>query len=168
MKKLLTTIAVLVALFPTCALAQQDVTDVREFTAKPRTNAHNLIEGEALDSGASATVTLTHDKNATGRAAYSKVLVAVFFTWAAATTVTLTWACSLDGTTFPLKTSGSIATGVRSLSAFSDEWTTGGVDGDFLAELDVRGCKKLRITPGGAGATATDLYDLQVTAVVGN
>lgn len=168
MKKLLTTIAVLVALFPTSALAQQDFTRVKAFTNPVSTNKQNMLEGVALDSGSSVTVLLTHDKKTTGNAAYSKALVGIFYTYAAASTVTLAWSCSLDGTNFPQKTSGVVTSGVRALSAFSDSWTTNAADADFMAELDVRGCKKLRIVVGGAGAGATDLVDVQVTAVVGN
>lgn len=100
-------------------------------------------------------------------APYSKVLIGVFFTWNAASTVTAIYSCSLDGTNFATKTSRGIDAGAGTVSLFADTYTTGGASADFLLELDVRGCRSIKVVFGGAGAGVSDLITIQMTALAG-
>ncbi len=50
---------------------------------------------------------------------------------------------------------------------FFEPLVTVAADVDYYDEMDIRSCKKLKVIVSAAGADASDLIDLQITAVVG-
>ncbi len=162
------TLAILAALAITAAAplpaqaVEQGFTTPRYFGPK--------LDGVALNATAALrtiTVNLTHNGTATGNAAYSKILLGVAHTFSTATTITVLWTCSLDGTNYMTKTSRAIAAGAGTVSLFLDTYPTGSASTSPLFELDVRGCKAVKMLLGGASAGVGDLVDAYVTAIVG-
>ena len=128
------------------------------------------LDGVALNATAALrtiTVNLTHNGAATGNPAYSKVLLGVFHTFSTATTITVLWTCSQDGVNYATKTSRAIAAGAGTVSLFLDTYPTGSASTEPLFEIDVRGCRALKMLLGGASAGVGDLVDAHVTAIVG-
>ncbi len=153
---------------PAFAQIEQGYVTPRSYPNAASTNTANLLEGVALNATV-GTRTVTVTLGLTNYPApYSKILVGVFFTWAAASTVTAVYSCSLDGTNFATKTSRAITAGAGTISLFGDTYTTGGASADLLLELDVRGCRAIKIVFGGADAGVSDLVNVQMTALAGN
>lgn len=129
----------------------QQVLEIREAAS---TNKLNLIEAKATNGAPSVTVPLD--------AAWEKLRVFVFVTYAANTYVTVAVSCSLDNTTYGTVQTRAIAAGVATLSDLSDRKALAAADKDFMTEYDVRGCVSVKITLGG---DSTDVADLQAVAV---
>lgn len=133
-------------------------------------NTFNLLEGVALNTSA-GTRTITLDLADAAKAnkveGFGKIRVAVFFTYAAATTVTAQFTCSLDGTNYGRTTSRSTSAGASTVSLQSDTYTTGAANANLILEYDVRGCRKAQVLFGGASAGASDLVNVQAVAVAG-
>lgn len=128
----------------------------------------NALAGVALNaSAATRTVTGTFQQNAANVSPYTKWRVLVFFTYAAATTVTAVFSCSEDGTNYASLTSRSITAGASTVSILTDTYTTGGASADFALEYDIAGCRKAKVVLGGASAGATDLVTVDWVASVG-
>jgi hypothetical protein len=126
-----------------------------------------LNDAQAADRTLSVTLTDTNVVT-TGRAVYSKLIVTVDFTYAAATTVTAQFTCSLDGTTYGRRTSTSTSAGASTIYAETGTYTTGGASAVLNLEYDVRGCRAVKVLLGGAGAGASDLVDVTWVAVAGS
>ena len=159
--KLLTLLAAL--LFAAPAMAEQGYLTVSKHTL--------ALDGVALNAAAATrtvTATLTENSEATGRPVYSKLLLVVDFTYAAATTVTAQFSCSVDGTNYGRRTSTSTASGASTIYAETGTYTTGAASILLTLEYDVRGCKMVQVLLGGAGAGASDLVDATWVAVAGS
>jgi hypothetical protein len=129
------------------------------FQSGTSTNKYNLLEGAALNASVgSRTVTI----NPSGT--FTKLNVAVFYTYSAATAVTLTMSCSMDGTNYAGRQTRDISSGAATLSSLVDSKTTSASNQSFMVEYDVRGCEKVKIVLDGTGAGAGDLVNVQATA----
>jgi hypothetical protein len=130
----------------------------------------NLIEGVALNSAA-ADRTITLDLtggDSSDRGSFSKVEVAIFYTYGAATTVVATPTRSFDGTNYFRRTSRSTIQGGSSDFLQADTYTTGGASADYSLEYDVRGLSSMKIVFSGASGGASDLITVQAVATVGS
>lgn len=161
-------IAFILALSATAQAGQPKAT-ANHYFLPASTNDYNLLEGVALNAtAATRTITLNiGDANGFKAEEFTKIRVSVFFTWAAATTVTAQFSCAEDGTNYARLTTRSCSSGTCTVSLQSDSYATGGASADFSLEYDVRGCQKVKILFGGAGAGATDLVNVQATAIAG-
>jgi len=132
-----------------------------------RTVATNLLEAAPLN-GAAATLTVTLTLgDASGLAQYSQIKLAVQHTHSAATTVTLTYYCSLDGTNYSQITSRAISAGEGVASLYVDT-VAAAASASPLIVVDVRGCYKYRFVAAATGTPAAgDLITVQGVAVVG-
>ncbi|KKN71046.1 hypothetical protein LCGC14_0424630 [marine sediment metagenome] len=131
--------------------------------------SHNILSGVALNaSPAARTITLTLGAMPPGGqgSGFDKLRAFVFFTQSAASSVTALFSCSLDGTNFGSLTSRKITDGASALSIVTDTHLTG-VDADLAIEYDTRGCAKVKILFGGAGAGVGDLVDIQAVSIGG-
>lgn len=122
----------------------------------------DLLSGVALNAAA-ATRTITVP---TGLK-FGKLRVGVAYTYSAATTVTATMTCSMDGTTYYRLMSRSCTLGACDDYKLTDTYTTSAASQDYMLEYDVRGCNSVKVLFGGAGAGAGDLITVQATAIVG-
>lgn len=159
------TIAFLLASLAAPALAVEQ----GHLTVRP---AKLELDDVALNAAAATrtvTANLTQDSTigAGSRALYSKLIVVVNFTYAAATTVTAQFSCSLDGTVYGRRTSTSTSAGASTIYAETGTYTTGAASIILTLEYDVRGCKSAKVLLGGASAGASDLVDATWTAVAG-
>lgn len=131
-------------------------------------DADNALSGVALNAtAATRTVTGVFDAKAAAPSPYTKWRVSVFFTYAAATTVTAVFSCSTDGTNYASLTSRSISAGASTVSIVTDTYTTGAASADIMLEYDIQGCRKAKVLLGGASAGASDLVTVDWVAVVG-
>lgn len=156
MKKLLLITALLL---PSAAMADSAA---KLRVAKYRNGSSmNLLSGVALNASAGTrTITLETD-------GFSKVRVLVNYTYAAATTVTAQFTCSLDGTTYGRLTSRATSSGAATVSAVTETYTTSAASAILVYEYDVRGCAKVQVLYGGASAGASDLVTVQAVAITG-
>lgn len=171
-----TIFAMITALASTAFAQEQGLTTARQFLfgngdvtapGSSRTSSYNLLEAAALN-GAAETLTVTLDLgNATTPAWYSTMKVSAFYTYSAATHVSLIHYCSFDGTNFARMTSRTVASGVATVHLFSDRRVTGAADADYMIVVDVKGCRKYRVIASATSADASDLLNLQATAIAG-
>jgi len=163
MKRLILSLALL--LLPSIVLASAPITRTTPFT-NSTTRSRNILAAVALNATASArTITLTKGD---GGLRASKLLVGVFYTYSAATTVTAQLSCALDGTNYAIRQTRAISSGTATLSNLTDSKTTGAANHDFMLEFDVRGCEAVKILFGGASADGSDLVNIQATTIVGD
>lgn len=132
-------------------VGNQQILEVQQSSS---TNKLDLIQAAATNGAPSVTIPLD--------AAWEKLRVLTFVTYAANVYVTVAVTCSLDNTNFAAVQSRSIAAGVATLSDLSDKKTLSAADQDFMTEYDVRGCMSVKITLGG---DSTDVASLQAVAV---
>ena len=157
------------ALAPAFAHAAPPMAVANHFINATSSNKYNLLEGVALNAAAAArTITLNvGEANAYKGEEFTKLRVSVFFTYVAATTVTAQFSCSADGTNYARPTTRSCAAGACTVSLQSDTYTTGAANADFTLEYGIKGCQKVQILLGGAGAGGTDLVNAQAVAIAG-
>lgn len=148
----------LILLIPSLAFGAADNLRILRYT---KSGSFNILSGVALNASAGTrTITLSTE-------GYSKLLVQVNFTYAAATTLTSQFTCSLNGVTYGRRTSKSTTAGAVTVSASTETYTTGGASVVLNYEYDVRGCSDISVVYGGASGGASDLITVQATAVVG-
>jgi hypothetical protein len=144
---------------------------VQRLTKGTSTNIYNLLEGVALNASAALrtiTVPIAQVK-AAGGDGFDKLVVAVEFTWAAASTVVLTPTLSIDGgSTYVADTNTVFTAGAGAIAARVDTYTTGGASATFRSTFDVPGCTHYKIVFSGASGGATDLIDVQAVLVGGD
>ena len=152
------------------ALSYAPRAQVKRFVREASSNDYNVLEAVALNAAA-ATRTYTVSAGALTDApsdGFAKLVVVIDYTYSAATTVTVTPTCSLDGgSTYASETSTSIAAGAGTVSVYSDTYTTGGANAVLRLVYDVSGCTHYKLVFGGASAGAGDLVDVQAALVVG-
>ena len=160
MKTSLLAVALLLALppaveaYPTTKVVNHGRLQVLQIFDLTSTNNLNILEGEATNGIPSATFPLD--------AAWEKLRVFTFVTFAANTYVTVKVECSLDNTTYAVVQTRAIEAGVATLSDLSDRKALGGASKNFMTEYDVRGCVSAKITLGGDN---TDVANVQAVAV---
>jgi hypothetical protein len=116
----------------------------------------NLVNGIACNAAAgSRTVTLQLD----GR--FGRVRLPIWLTYNAATALTVTPECSLDGTTYANYLTRSCTSGVCTASTFVDTLSTGAASIDGTFEYDVSGCTKFRVVVACTGGGASDTLIVQ-------
>jgi uncharacterized protein (UPF0333 family) len=138
---------------------------------QPFTNVvvyNNALAAVALNASAGTrTITKILTVGIDQHPGYSKARLVIAYTWAAATTVTVAFSCSIDGTNYgPLMVrtvSGSTAT----VTALTDSYTTGGASATMMLEYDLRGCAAAKWLLGGASAGASDLVTADLALVTG-
>lgn len=161
MRTLVLALSILTA---TPALAASEV-----FNFVSSTGSQNILDDVALNvTAASRTITLElgpEQLNKPWAGGWEKLRVGVFFTWAAASTVTAQFTCTKDGTNYTRLTTRSCSAGTCTVYLATDSYTTGGASANFELEYDVRGCRKVKVLFDGASAGATDFVDVQATAV---
>jgi hypothetical protein len=159
-----------VLLFSSQALAWAPAAQVQRITNDASANKYDLLAAVALNASAATrtiTVPVAQARLSTGDG-YSRLIVGVDFTYAAATTVTLTPTCSLDGgTTYFSVTSTAITAGAGAVSLYVDTYTTSAASAKFSVGYDVGACTHFKIVFGGASAGAGDLVDIQAALTVG-
>jgi hypothetical protein len=103
-----------------------------------------------------------------GDGGFEKLVVVIDYTYSAATTVTVTPTCSVDGgSTYASETSTAISAGAGTVSVYSDTYTTGAANAVLRLVYDVSGCTNYKLVFDGASAGAGDLVDVQASLVVG-
>jgi hypothetical protein len=130
-------------------------------------DSHNALSGVALNASAATRTVTAVFGSPTSPSPFTKWRVSVFFTWAAASTVTAVFSCSIDGTNYASLTSRSITAGASAVSIVTDTYTTGGASADIMLEYDIQGCRAAKVLLGGASAGATDLVTVDWSAIVG-
>ncbi len=129
----------------------------------------NVLSGVALNASAGTrTITANLYAGNAPRAEYSKARLIIAYTWAAASTVTIAFSCSADGTNYGPVMARNISSGTATISVLTDSYTTGGASATLGPEYDVRGCLKGKWVLGGAGAGASDLVTVDLSLVAGN
>ena len=152
MKKYLLTFALLCS---TAHAARAPLTQADPITS--------VLSAVGLD-GAAATRTVTMSVGSN----YAKIRLRVAYTYSAATSVTLTPTCSLDGTNFSSYTTRSCSGGACEMAPLTDV-ETGTSSFDYIYEYDVRGCQKFKVVFSGGGSPgAGDLITTQATVIVGD
>jgi uncharacterized protein with beta-barrel porin domain len=151
------------------AMAYAPAAQVVPYINDAATNKFNVLEGVALNATA-ATRTLTvqvSDVRKTAKDGYRKLIVVVKHTYSAATTLTATPTCSMDGgTTYASETSTSISAGAGTVSVYSDTYTTGAANSVLRLVYDVSGCTNYKVLFGGASGGAGDLINVQAALMV--
>lgn len=133
----------------------------------------NVLSGVALNaSAATRTITANMYENA-GRpiAAYSKARLGIYYTYSAATTVTVLFSCSTDGTNYAQVMARNVSGATATMSKLTDSWTTGAAsatDPGLGPEYDVTGCVKAKWVLGGASADGSDLVTVDLLLTAGN
>jgi hypothetical protein len=156
MKKIFGTILAAAMLFVGDAYAAQQC---RQFENTSSTASANLLEGVAMNAAeASRTATVN-----TGNV-YRKLRVAVFFTYSAATAVTVQFKCSIDGTNYATLQTRDCLSGTCSDYDWTDSKDPDDADADYLLEYDAGGCDSVQLVVGSTGGGASDTFNLQAAA----
>lgn len=99
---------------------------------------------------------------------YSKLIIQINHTFAAATALAMTCEGSLDGgATYARITATAIAAGVGTVSRYADAYATGSASTNILLEYGVAGYDKVRCDLGDTGAT-TDTDTIFARVSVGD
>lgn len=130
------------------------------------------LSGVALNAAAATrTLTLTLYTGTKAQPEFAKVRLGIFYTYSAATTVTVLFSCSMDGTNYAQVMARNVSGTTATLSKLTDSWTTGGAsatDPGLGPEFDVRGCLKAKFLFGGAGAGSGDLVTVDAAMIAGD
>lgn len=164
-RPILTTLALLAATtFAPALAAAQDAPATRVDIR------NDLLSGVAMN-GAASTMLITQNMFAggwKGKVEFSKARLSVFYTYSAATAVTVVFSCSADGTNYAQLTARDISGATSAVSKITDSLPTSAASHDFALEYDVRGCRSARWQLAGTGAAAGDLVTADLTLVAGN
>jgi len=174
-KRILTTLAALaVTLIATSAEAGEVVTSKRLTCSDPYVTCPvsgggtGLIRGAPLN-GAAATLTIDVDLgfgSTLDLAQYSQLKMTVQYTEVAATALTGTYYCSIDGTNYGQVTSRAVSAGAGTLSLYTD--TIASATAAPLVVVDVATCVKFRVIFAATGAPgANDLLSVQAAVTAG-
>lgn len=131
---------------------------------------NNILSGVALNAAA-GTRTITANNYYAGtptQPAFAKARLSIFYTYSAATAVTVVFSCSADGTNFAQMTARDISGSTATISALTDSYTTGAASKDLMLEYDIRGCAKVKWLLAGTGAGAGDLVTVDLALIAGN
>lgn len=158
MKRLLLIATLLAA--PTLARAEgvsQVRTDVRD----------NILSAVDLTTTRSIIVDLVMPGTPAKVSQWSKARLSLFYTFGAATTVTVTFYCAIDGTHYAQITqralTGTTSTVGAAVDTFSD-----GANFSKMLEYDVRGCRKAKWDVVGTGSpTSSDVVTADLALVSG-
>jgi hypothetical protein len=137
----------------------------------PYTNAkidNDKLSSVALNASA-GTRTITENLYRAGvqQPAYSKARLVIAYTYSAATTVTVAFKCSLDGTNYGQVMARSVSGSTATVSTLTDSYTTGAASANLMLEYDVRGCLAAQWLFGGASAGANDKVTVDVALIAG-
>lgn len=155
MKKLL----LVVALFCTSG---QAIAGKAANTFTRKVTSSEMLSGAALNAAAaSRTMTLTVDGN------WAKLRLAVAYTYSAATSVTLTPTCSLDGTNYDSYSTRGCSSGACEVHTMTDV-VTGTANFNKIFEYDIKGCDFFKVVFSGGGSPgAGDLITTRAAFVAG-
>lgn len=128
---------------------------------RPITSTEMLSAVPLNASAATRTITLTTQKN------WAKLRVRVAYTYSAATSVTLTPTCSLDGTNYTAPVTRVCTAGSCEAAPHTDI-ENGTANFDLMWDYDVRGCANFKIVFSGGSPGAGDLITTQASVIVGD
>lgn len=155
-------VGVALALAATPVMARKADT-VNRFKHTTAAGSVNLLDGIACNAAAAArTITLPLGST------MARAEVFVYFTYAAATSVSFTPTCSMDsGTTYANYTSRSCSSGTCTVSEMVDSNSTGGADFDVKLVYDTAACDNFKLVIACTGGGASDTFIVQAASLSG-
>lgn len=162
MKRLRTYLITLAALLsPALAFAQiapMTRVETRDniLSAAPLTSTQTII----VDLGKQATPSIVSQ--------WAKARLSVFYTYGAATSVTVKFYCAIDGTNYAQLTQ-RLLDGTNSALASVPDAVTGTSDFQLMPEYDLRGCRKAKwVFTGGGSPTSSDVVTADLALIAGD